>query len=151
MDFVIESVNSERIKIIVLTVPFEENIDWASQCKSEKYEDLWGQCIQNGRTSNIFPVEVEYQGFITKSTSPYMTKLSFSPIGKYKYTKKLQEQLKDASVWFLVCLFGWLGFMARVGVVVCNLVISVDMHPYFTGIAPNIISSTNTTQNFTIT
>ena len=34
--------------------------------------------------------------------------------------------------------------------VVCILVISVDMHPYFTGIAPNIIFSTNTIQNFTI-
>ena len=34
--------------------------------------------------------------------------------------------------------------------VVCNLIISVDVHPHFTGIAPNIISSTNTTQNFTI-
>ena len=30
------------------------------------------------------------------------------------------------------------------------LVISVDIRPYFTGIALNIISSTNTTQNFTI-
>ena len=30
------------------------------------------------------------------------------------------------------------------------LVISVDMRPYFTGIALHIISSTNTTQNFTI-
>ena len=30
------------------------------------------------------------------------------------------------------------------------LVISVDKHPYFTGIALNIISSTNTTQNFKI-
>ena len=30
------------------------------------------------------------------------------------------------------------------------LVISVDMRPYFTGIALYIISSTNTTQNFTI-
>ena len=30
------------------------------------------------------------------------------------------------------------------------LFISVDMCPYFTGIALNIISSTNTTQNFTI-
>ena len=30
------------------------------------------------------------------------------------------------------------------------LVISVDTRPYFTGIALHIISSTNTTQNFTI-
>ena len=30
------------------------------------------------------------------------------------------------------------------------LVILVDMRPYFTGIALNIISTTNTTQNFTI-
>ena len=34
--------------------------------------------------------------------------------------------------------------------VMCNLVISVDMRPYFTGIALYIISSTNTTQTFTI-
>ena len=34
--------------------------------------------------------------------------------------------------------------------VVCILVISVDMRPYFAGIALYIISSTNTTQNFTI-
>ena len=34
--------------------------------------------------------------------------------------------------------------------VVCYLVISVDVRPYFTGIAPNIISSTNAAQNFTI-
>ena len=32
----------------------------------------------------------------------------------------------------------------------CNLVLLVDMCPYFTGIALHIISSTNTTQNFTI-
>ena len=30
------------------------------------------------------------------------------------------------------------------------LVISVEKRPYFTGIALNIISSSNTTQNFTI-
>ena len=34
--------------------------------------------------------------------------------------------------------------------VVCNLVISVDVHSYFTGIALLIIPTTNTTQNFTI-
>ena len=34
--------------------------------------------------------------------------------------------------------------------VVCIFVISIDVRPYFTDIAPYIISSTNTTQNFTI-
>ena len=32
----------------------------------------------------------------------------------------------------------------------CNWIISVDVRPYFTGISLNIISTTNTTQNFTI-
>ena len=60
----------------------------------------------------------------------------------------------DLEIWFngISNLISYLipnSVQALVGVV-CILFGSVDMHLYFTGIAPNIISSTNTTQNFTI-
>ena len=38
-DLVIWSVNSKKI-IIELMIPFKVNIDWAHQCKLEKYENL---------------------------------------------------------------------------------------------------------------
>ena len=47
-DLVIWSVNSKKVIIAELTIPFETNIDWAHQPKLEKYEDLREQCIKNG-------------------------------------------------------------------------------------------------------
>ena len=39
-DHVIWSVNSKKVIIAELTIPFETNIDWAHQWKLKKYEDL---------------------------------------------------------------------------------------------------------------
>ena len=39
-DIVIWSIKAKKVFVIELTVPFEENFDWAQQCKLEKYEDL---------------------------------------------------------------------------------------------------------------
>ena len=39
-DIVICSVKAKKVFIIELMIPFEENFDWALQCKLEKYEDL---------------------------------------------------------------------------------------------------------------
>ena len=47
-DLVIWSVNSKEVIIAELTIPFKVNIDWAHQCKLEKYEDLREQCVKNG-------------------------------------------------------------------------------------------------------
>ena len=41
-DLVIWLVNSKRVIIVELTIPFETNIDWMHQQKLEKYEDLRG-------------------------------------------------------------------------------------------------------------
>ena len=43
----------------------EENFDWAHQAKLEKYEDLWEQWVRNGWISNVFPIKVGCQAFIT--------------------------------------------------------------------------------------
>ena len=45
-DLIIWSVNSKKVIIAKLTIPFETNIDWAHQRKLEKYEDLREQCTK---------------------------------------------------------------------------------------------------------
>ena len=55
-------------------IPFEANIDWAHQQKLEKYEELHEQCIKNGWSTDIFPLEIGCQGFISNATSTFLTK-----------------------------------------------------------------------------
>ena len=47
-DIVIWSVKAKKVFVIELTVPFEENFNWAHQRKLEKYEDLREQWVRNG-------------------------------------------------------------------------------------------------------
>jgi len=98
-DIVIWSVNQKKVFIVELTVPFEENLDWAHQRKLEKYEDLREQCVRNGWITNVFPIEVGCRGFITNSTSAFLSKLGLSPPDKRKYLKKIQEKALTASAW----------------------------------------------------
>ena len=74
-DIVIWSVKAKKGFVIELTVPFEENFDWAHQRKLEKYENLREQCVRNGWITNIFPIEVRCRGFIANSTSVFLTYL----------------------------------------------------------------------------
>ena len=49
-DLIIWSVNSKKVIITELTIPFEANINWGHQWKLEKYEDL--------REPDLFPLEI---------------------------------------------------------------------------------------------
>ena len=100
-DLVIWSVNSKKVIITELTVPFEDNIIWAHQRKLKKYEDLREQCIKNGWSTDIFPLEIGCQGFISNSTSTFLYKLGLSPSEKRKYIKKIQNKTVNASerIW----------------------------------------------------
>ena len=83
-DLVIWSVNSKKVIIAELTIPFETNIDWAHQRKLEKYEDLREQC-----TKNDWSLEIGCRGFISNATSTFLTKLGISPEKKSEYIKKI--------------------------------------------------------------
>ena len=61
-DIVIWSVKAKEIFVIELTVPYEENFDWAHQRKLENYEDLLEQYVRNDWITNVFPIEVECRG-----------------------------------------------------------------------------------------
>ena len=80
-------------------VPFEENFDWAHQCKLEKIEDLWEQCVRNGWITNVFPIEVWSKRFIANSTSVFLTNLGLPPSDKRKYMEKIQDKALTALAW----------------------------------------------------
>ena len=93
------SVKAKKVFIIELTVPNEENFDWAHQRKLEKYEDLREQCVRNGWITNVFPIEVGCRGFIANSTSVFLTNLELPPSDKRKYMEKIQDKALTASAW----------------------------------------------------
>ena len=91
-DLIIWSVNSKKVIITELMIPFEANIDWLHQQKLEKYENLRKQFIKNGWSTDILPLEIGCQGFISNSTSTFLTKLGLSPAKKWEYIKKDSKQ-----------------------------------------------------------
>ena len=98
-DIVIWSVKAKKVFVIELTVPYEENFDWAHQRKLEKYEDLREQCVRNGWTTNVFPIEVGCRGFITNSTTVSLNNLGLSPSDKRRCIEKIQDKALTASSW----------------------------------------------------
>ena len=57
-DLIIWSINSKKVITAELTITFRFNIDWTYQCYLEMYEDLREQCIKNGWSTDVFPLEI---------------------------------------------------------------------------------------------
>ena len=98
-DIVIWSVKAKKVFVIELTVPYEENFDWAHQRKLEKYEDLREQCVRKGWITNVFPIEVGCRGFVVNSTAVFLTNLGLPPSDKREYMEKIQDKALTASAW----------------------------------------------------
>ena len=97
-DLIIWSVNSKKVIIAELTIPFETNIDWAYQRKLEKYEDLREQRTKNDWSTDIFHLEIGCRGFISNATSTFLTKIGLTPAKKREYIKKIKNNIVTASV-----------------------------------------------------
>ena len=87
-DLIIWSVNSKKVIIAELTIPFETNFDWVHQWKSEKYEDLREQCTKNDWSTDIFLPEIGCRVFISNTTSTFLTKIRHSPAKMREYIYK---------------------------------------------------------------
>ena len=57
-DIIIWSIKAKKVFTVELTVPFEENFDWAHQRKLEKFEGLLEQYVRNGWITNVFPCQL---------------------------------------------------------------------------------------------
>ena len=96
-DTLIWSVKAKKVFVIELTVPYEENFNWAHQRILEKYENLREQCVRNGWITNVFPIEVECRGFIANSASVFLTNLRLPSPDKRKYIEIIQDKALTAS------------------------------------------------------
>ena len=54
----------------------------------EKYEGLHEQCVKNGWSKDMFPLEIGCQDFISNSISTFLTKLGLSSAEKREYIKR---------------------------------------------------------------
>ena len=98
-DIVIWSVKANKVFVIELKVPYEENFDWVHQHKLEKYKDLREQYVINGWITIVFPIEVGCRGFIANSTSVFLTNLGLPPSDKREYMEKIQDTALTAAAW----------------------------------------------------
>ena len=98
-DLIIWSVSQKRVYLIELTVPFEENFDWAHQRKLEKYEDLKEQCLINGWAATVFPVEIGCRGVIANSAFAFLSNLGLLPSEKRIFIEEIQDKVLSASAW----------------------------------------------------
>ena len=69
------------------------------QWKLEKYEDLQEQHVRNGWMTNIFLIQVRCRGFITNSTSVFLTNLGLSRSDWNNYLRNIQDKVLVALVW----------------------------------------------------
>ena len=97
-DNVIWSVKLKKKFVIEILNPFDENFYWAHKSKLEKYKDLREQCVRNDWITNVFPIEVRCQGFITRSMSVFLTNIGLSLSDK-RNKKKIQDKALTASMW----------------------------------------------------
>ena len=82
-------------------IPFKAYIDWAHQRKLEKYENLREQCIKNGWSTDIFPLEIVCRGFISNSTSTFFNQSQTFTSKDEGIIKKIQNKTVTASerIW----------------------------------------------------
>ena len=92
-ELVIWSVNAKKVIIAELIILFEVTIDLAHKRKLEKYEVLRDQCVKNGWSTDIFPLDIGCRGFISNSTSTFLTNPGLSPAVKREYIKRYKTKL----------------------------------------------------------
>ena len=96
-DIVIWSVNSKKVIIAELTIPFEVNIDWAHQHILESTKTCKSSVLRMAGQQTYFLLSLDDELFISNSTSTFLTKLRLSPAEKREYIKKIQNKTKTAS------------------------------------------------------
>ena len=72
--------------------PFRGQHRLCAQRKLEKYQDLREQCFKNVKSTHIFPLEIRCRGFISNSTSIFLSKLGLAPAETREYIKKVPKQ-----------------------------------------------------------
>ena len=98
-DIVVWSDVAKQVMLIELTVPWEDNMEWAHERKAARYADLKAQCEDKGWACQVFPIEVGCRGFVGRSVLALMKRLGVKPRATQALVKALQETAESSSSW----------------------------------------------------
>ena len=98
-DLVLWCEERKVIKLIELTVPWENNIDDAYLRKDQRYEKLVELCEDNGWSASCHPIEVGVRGFIGQRVYSLLKDLGFNTKEKKSLVKEIQEKVEKASYY----------------------------------------------------
>jgi len=70
--------DSSKVHLVELTVPFETELEEASQLKATKYADLVASCRDNGYTTTLTTIQVCSRGFLHRPGQASTTCTSLS-------------------------------------------------------------------------
>ena len=90
------------LELVELTVPFEANIDEASQRKIVRYEDLVKECAFDGWKTWHSPIEVGCRGFVGFRLKKWFLSTGFTEAHTKNILKRIQETVEKASHWIWI-------------------------------------------------
>ncbi|KAK3742343.1 hypothetical protein RRG08_051576 [Elysia crispata] len=98
-DIVIQSVSTQQLIMVELTVPYENRMEEAHIYKREKYMNLTKALENACYKAVVMPVEVGAREFVESSVYDLLTKLSICGNKRTKALKLLAEIAENSSRW----------------------------------------------------
>ena len=98
-DLVIMSDQRKEVHLVELTVPWEDNLEYAHERKLTRYEDLRITCEERGWRCKVLPVEVGARGFVAHSTIKYLSAIGLQANSRRRVVKDVQTAAETASAW----------------------------------------------------
>lgn len=98
-DIVVWCEERQIVRMVELTVPFEDNIDAAEVRKQERYEKLVEDCEETGWVTECRTIEVGCRGFVGNRTRKWLLDVGLGKREVSSIIKTLQETVEKASHW----------------------------------------------------
>ena len=93
---------ADSVKVVILgelTVPWEDNIDYAFERKLARYSELVAECSDKGWKVSCFPFEVGCRGFVARSLQRWFRELGFSNRESKHACRAASEAAEKGSAW----------------------------------------------------
>ena len=98
-DLVVWNSKEQRLDLVELTVPHEDNLTAAHERKQDRYEKLVRECEESGWTVRHYSVEVGCRGFVGHSMRRWLKIAGLRERETNKMVRKMQEVVEKASHW----------------------------------------------------
>ena len=98
-DIVIWSRSTKEVIIGELTVPWEDNLEYAHERKFTKYAELRAECGERGWKAKCYPFEVDCRGFVAFSFQKWLLDLGLSRRDIKSVCREVSEAAESGSSW----------------------------------------------------